>query len=226
MPIQELIENNLAEIIPGNAKAIQGEGLKREIGVWGIFINVVNNTIGSGIFLLPAIVSGVLGNASIIAYITCGFLFLLVMLCYAEISSQVTCSGGSYAYIEKAFGPYAGFISNTLFWVGVGVFVTAALVNGFADILSVAFPVFRIAFYRALLFLVLIGFSAYINIRGVKQGMKLIKLVTLIKMAPLFLLVILGFWGSKLSNLRLDHLPSFKNLGEVSLILFFAFAGV
>ena len=225
MPIQELIENNLAEIIPGNAKAIQGEGLKREIGVWGIFINVVNNTIGSGIFLLPAIVAGVLGNASRIAYITCGFLFLLVMLCYAEISSQVTCSGGSYAYIEKAFGPYAGFISNTLFWVGVGVFVTAALVNGFADILSVAFPVFRIAFYRALLFLVLIGFSAYINIRGVKQGMKLIKLVTLIKMAPLFLLVILGFWGSKLSNLRLDHLPSFKNLGEVSLILFFAFAG-
>ncbi len=201
------------------------EGLKREIGVWGVFINVINNTVGSGIFLLPAIIAGALGNTSIFAYIACGLLFLLVMLCYAEISNQVTCSGGSYAYIEKAFGPYAGFISNTLFWVGVGVFVTAALVNGVADILSVAFPVFKIPFYRVLLFAILIGFSAYINIRGVKQGMTVIKIVTIIKMVPLFLLVVLGFWGSKLSNLRIDHLPSFKNLGEVSLILFFAFAG-
>jgi len=208
-----------------HASSCQGERLKREIGVWGIFINVINNTIGSGIFLLPAIVAGVLGNASIVAYIACGLLFLLVMLCYAEISSQVTCSGGSYAYIEKAFGSYAGFISNTLFWFGVGVFVTAALVNGFADILSVAFPIFKIPLYRALLFIALIGFSAYINILGVKQGMKVIKIVTFIKMLPLFLLVVLGFWGSKLLNLRMDHLPTFQNLGEVSLVLFFAFAG-
>src|SRR6185437_4959673 len=133
--------------------------------------------------------------------------------------------GGSYAYIEKAFGSYAGFISNTLFWFGVGVFVTAALVNGFADILSVAFPIFKIPLYRALLFIALIGFSAYINILGVKQGMKVIKIVTFIKMLPLFLLVVLGFWGSKLLNLRMDHLPTFQNLGEVSLVLFFAFAG-
>jgi len=136
-------KDNHAEIIAANTKTIQGKGLKREIGVWGLFINVINNTIGSGIFLLPAIIAGVLGNASIIAYIACGFLFLLVMLCYAEISSQVTCSGGSYAYIEKAFGSYAGFISNTLFWFGTGIFVTAALVNGFADILSTAFPIFK-----------------------------------------------------------------------------------
>ena len=61
----------------------KSEGLKREIGVPGIFINVINNTIGSGIYLLPAVVAATLGNASIIAYVTCGLLFLLVMLCYA-----------------------------------------------------------------------------------------------------------------------------------------------
>lgn len=218
-------EDNHAEIVPRNMATVQGEGLKREIGVWGVFINVISNTIGSGIFLLPAVVAGVLGNASIIAYLACGFLFLLVMLCYAEISSQVTCSGGSYVYIERAFGPYAGFISNTLFWFGTGIFVAAALVNGYADILSVAFPIFKMPLYRALLFLALIGFSAYINVRGVKQGMKLIKTITLIKLVPLFLLIVMSFWGSKLSNLRMDHLPPFQNFGEVFLILFFAFAG-
>lgn len=201
------------------------EGLKREIGIWGIFLNVINNTIGSGIFLLPAIVAGFLGNAGILAYIACGILFLLVMLCYVEVSSQVTCSGGAYAYIEKAFGPYAGFISNTLFWFGTGVFVTAALVNGVADILSVAFPILIKPLYRVIFFIVLIGTTAYINIIGVKQGMRLVKIITLIKFIPITLLIIGGFFGAKLSNLRWDHMPSLKSLGEVTLVLFFAFAG-
>jgi len=48
----------------------KSEGLKREIGVPGIFINVINNTIGSGIYLLPAVVAATLGNASIIAYVS------------------------------------------------------------------------------------------------------------------------------------------------------------
>lgn len=102
---QKAGKSKRSKLISGNATTIQSEGLKREIGAGGVFMNVINNTIGSVIFLLPAIVAGVLANASIIAYLACGFLFLLVILCYAEISSQVTCSGGSYAYIEKAFGP-------------------------------------------------------------------------------------------------------------------------
>jgi amino acid transporter len=184
---------------------------------------VINNTIGSGIFLLPGIIAAVLGNASILAYIVCGFLFLLVMLCYAEISSQVTVSGGAYAYIEKAFGPYAGFLSNTLFWFGTGVFVMAALVNGVADILSVASPLFKIPVYRGLLFAAIIGFTAFINIRGVKQGMTIIKILTIIKSVPVLLLVILGAMETDTSNLRWEHFPSFKSLGEVSLVLFFRF---
>ena len=201
------------------------EGLKREIGIWGVFLNVINITIGSGIFLLPAIVAGFLGNASILAYIACGILFLLVMLCYAEISSQVTCSGGTYAYIEEAFGPYAGFISNAIFWFGTGVFVTAALVNGLADILSVPFPVFKVPLFRAVFFLTIIAFCAIINIRGVKQGMMLIKTITLIKLIPIFLLVVIGFWHVNTANLRMNQLPSFHDFGAVSLILFFTFAG-
>lgn len=203
----------------------KSEGLKREIGVPGIFINVINNTIGSGIYLLPAVVAATLGNASIIAYVTCGLLFLLVMLCYAEISSQVTVSGGTYAYIEEAFGAYAGFISNAVFWFGVGVFVMAALVNGLADVLSVVFPVLKNFFYRSLFFIGVFAFTSYINIRGVKQGMILIKAITFIKLIPLFLLIIAAFWGMDFSNLSWDHTPSLQDLGRVSLILFFAFAG-
>ncbi len=201
------------------------EGLRREIGMSGVFLSVINNTIGSSIFLLPAIVASIPGTASILAYIICGFLFILVMLCYAEISSQITVSGGAYAYIEIAFGRYAGFLSNTLFWFGTGVFVCAALVNGAADILSVVFPIFKLLLNRALLFAILIGIFAYINIRGVKRGILMVKLLTVIKLVPVFLLIIIGAIGTNNANLNWEHAPSFKSLGAISLIIFFAFAG-
>ena len=68
----------------------QNEGLKRELGIADVAINVINIAIASGIFLLPALIAGILGNASIIAYAVCGFMFLLVALCYAEVSSRIT----------------------------------------------------------------------------------------------------------------------------------------
>jgi APA family basic amino acid/polyamine antiporter len=165
------------------------EGLKRELGVLDVAVNVVNISIASGIFLLPAIIAGILGNMSVIAYILCGTMFLLVALCYAEVGSRITASGGAYIYIEKAFGHYAGFMANTFFWLGVGVFVSAALINGIADMLSVAFPIFTMPVYRALFFLVIVGFCGFINILGVKQGMTAIKIVTVVKLLPLLLLL-------------------------------------
>ncbi|MEO6289805.1 MAG: amino acid permease, partial [Ginsengibacter sp.] len=101
----------------------------RELGVIDIATSVVNITIGSGIFLLPGLVAAILGNPSIVAYIFCGLLYFCIMLCYAEMSSRITNSNGAYAYIEKAFGPFAGFIANNLYWF-CGVLLGAALTNG------------------------------------------------------------------------------------------------
>lgn len=199
--------------------------LRRDIGVWGIFLNVINNTVGSGIFLLPAIVAGFLGSAAVLAYVACGILFLLVMLCYAEISSQVTCSGGTYVYIEEAFGEYAGFISNVVFWFGTGIFVTAALVNALADILSGPFPVLKEPGLRAVLFFGVITLTAIVNIRGAKQGITLIKAITIIKLLPVFLLIVVGCFNINVQNLKINQLPAFKDFGAVFLILFFTFSG-
>jgi amino acid transporter len=55
---------------------VSNDGLKREIGVFDVAVNVVNISVGSGIFLLPALVAGILGTSSILAYIICGFMFL------------------------------------------------------------------------------------------------------------------------------------------------------
>jgi basic amino acid/polyamine antiporter, APA family len=206
-------------------KTTYEEGLKRELGVFDVAINVINISIASGIFLLPALIAGILGNASIIAYGLCGLMFLLVTLCYAEVGSRITTSGGAYAYIEKAFGSYFGFLANTFLWFGTGVLAAAALVNGIADMLSVPFPIFNYGLYRALLFLSIFSFLAFSNVIGVKQGMKLVKTITLIKILPLVILIIVGLLNIKTENLAWQGFPTLDKLGPASLILFFAFTG-
>ena len=140
-----------------------GEGLNRVIGVTGLAATVVNNTIGAGIYALPAIVSLQMGAAGILDYAFCGLMLVAIMLCYAEIGSKVSASGGSYIYVEKAFGPFAGFIINWLFFVGWGILGSAALMNAAADSLSGLFPVFSNPLIRALFFFILLGSMVWIK---------------------------------------------------------------
>ncbi|MAN87698.1 MAG: hypothetical protein CL555_12950 [Algoriphagus sp.] len=108
--------------------------LKRELGLMGVITNVLSISIGSGIFLLPALVYVILGPSSILAYIFCGLIFLCLGLCFGELSSRIPDTGGMYVYIQRAFGPMAGFVSNILYWLGVGVLACGALMNALADI--------------------------------------------------------------------------------------------
>ena len=200
------------------------EGLKRKIGVLGLSANIINIIIGSGIFVLPAIVAGYLGASSIIAYIFCGFLMALVMLCFAEAGSKVTNTGGPYTYIETAFGDYAGFIGG-IFAVGSNLFADAAVSNALVNIIASAYPVFENGWIRFFFLFALFYGMVYINVIGLKQGIGLVKFNTLIKLIPLVLLIVFGFKDVTLSNLYFENMPSIKTLGETSLILFFAFQG-
>ena len=200
--------------------------LKREIGATALALNAMNLTIGAGIFVLPAIVAENLGPASFIAYIICGVLVILIMLCYAEIGSKVTSSGGSYAYVEKAFGPLAGFWINTLFWFGYSILGDAAIVNAMADMLTTWFPVFSIYSVRVIFFIVVFGSLAFINVRGAKQGSQFAITATLLKLTPLLLLVLISLFSISGENLVIKTWPGITNIGETALILFFAFLGI
>ena len=201
------------------------EGLKRVIGVPGLALNIVNGTIGAGIFALPAAVGIVLGAFGVFSYIFCGIMMAAVMLCYAEIGTRVTSSGGSYAYVEAAFGNLPGYLINWLYFFGWSVLGSAALMNIIADSLARIFPSFANPLVRAFFFFVLIGFMLLINVRGAKQGIGFIKLVTIIKLLPLLGIIIFGFSQVKPGNLGWEYLPSLKTFSSASLVLFFAFAG-
>src|SRR5260221_6415162 len=112
------------------------EGLIRAIGPWALGANAVNNRVGAGIFVLPALVAGILGADAVVAYLMCGAAMALVLSCFVEIGTLVHRSGGPVAYVEEAFGPLAGFLGWVLYAAIAQMAAQAALTNGIVDTAS------------------------------------------------------------------------------------------
>lgn len=201
------------------------EGLKRVIGVPALAAAVVNLSIGCGIYVLPAVICLQLGSAGIIGYVLCALMFAVIILCYVEIGSKIKTTGGSYAYVEAAFGPFAGFIINWLFFFGWGILGDAAVINLVADSLSVMFPILLNPVIRGLFFFLLLALMVFVNIRSAEKSVRFVTLFTVIKLVPLIAIILFGFTHIQINNLTIQHLPSLKSFGDTALILFFVFAG-
>lgn len=204
---------------------IDNEGLKREIGVWGLVANSINIIVGAGIFILPVIIAERLGTGSIWAYLICGILMIFIMLCFAEVGTKITRTGGAYSYIEDAFGEYAGFLTTNIFIFGAAVMANAAVANGLANTLGYFLPFFKIQWIRVLLFGVMFGGLAYMNVRGVRKAIMIVKFNTIAKLSPLVLIAIFGWFFMTPSDTVGIYIHSVTDLGQMSLILIFAFVG-
>ena len=97
--------------------------------------------------------------------------------------------------------------------------------NLIADSLAGIFPVFAGSLVRGLLYFVLLGTMALINIRGAKDGVRFVQYVTIIKLLPLIAIVVFGISHINTGNLYWAHLPSLKTSGETVLVLVWAFGG-
>ena len=90
-------------------------GLVRAIGARQLTASIINVTVGAGIFVLPAVAAAGLGPAAPMAYIVCAVLMALIVCCVAAAGSRVSLTGGLYAYVGVAFGPFVGFIAPVVF---------------------------------------------------------------------------------------------------------------
>jgi amino acid transporter len=209
--------------VPGSSAP--AEGLRRAIGTRALAANVVNMIVGSGIFVLPATVAGILGPAAIVAYVACAIVIGLIALCFAECGSRVAASGGPYAYIEAAFGPYPGLLAGSLAYLSnfVG---SAAVATVLLAALAGFWPVLAEPVPRALAIVVLYGGFAALNFRGVEYGARFVEIATAVKLLPLVLLALGGLWYAEPDNFHGFHWPALADLGAATLALVFAFIGV
>jgi APA family basic amino acid/polyamine antiporter len=207
------------------AQPAQGESLVRVIGTLGLAAAIINITIGGGIFRLPANVAASLGPAAPLAYLVCAVAMGLIVLCIADAGSRVSLTGGPYAYVETAFGPYVGFISGVLLWM-LGTFATAAVSTVFASSLGLLVSTLAGRGMEIAILVAAFAFWSIVNLRGVTLGVRLNSIATVAKLLPLLMVAIGGAFFIDPDNLRVATMPPAADVARTSLLLIFAFAGI
>ena len=135
---------------PMTVSASADAQLVRALGTRQLTLSIINVTIASSIFLMPATVAERLGPAAPIAYLVCAVLMTLITLCFAAAGSRVSLTGGLYAYIDTAFGGFAGFLGGYLYSVTACLSV-ASVAAAFAGTAAVLWPPFAGRGVRAVL---------------------------------------------------------------------------
>jgi amino acid transporter len=198
--------------------------LRRDIKMFGAAFLVLNAMIGSGIFALPGKVAVNAGLMSPWLFLIVGFLFLAVVLTFAELSSYYDHSGGPVIYATQAFGPLAGFSTG---WVLFISRMTAFAANAgiMATYLGSLWDWFDGGIGRMLVITIVIVGLTYANVLGVKDGVRTMGVFTVLKVLPLLLLVVLGLQHVTSATLIPTGSLFFEGVGSTSLLLIYAYVG-
>src|SRR3954464_6840853 len=145
-----------------SAEAVDHQ-LIRAIGVPGLTANIVNSTIGAGIFVLPALVAKNLGAAAPLAFVACAVAMVLFVTCFAIAGSRVSLTGGLYAYVEVAFGRYVGFVAGILYCL-TAIAAVAGVVNVFVNSIAGIVPLLGQPVLRIVAMVLVYGTLVLINV--------------------------------------------------------------
>src|SRR6266478_8886928 len=199
--------------------------LVRAIGVPGLTANIVNSTIGAGIFVLPALVAKGLGSAAPVAFVCCAVAMVLFVTCFAIAGSRVSLTGGLYGYVEVAFGRYVGFLAGILYFL-TALGAVAGVVNVLANSVALVVPFFGGPVMRVIVMFAVYRVLVFINIRGVREGAGAVTVITVAKLLPLLLFIGVGIFFINPQNLSWPGWPGSKALGDSVILLIFAFVGI
>jgi amino acid transporter len=211
--------------MPAPAAPSPEASLVRALGVRQLAASIVNVTVGAGIFVLPAAVAAGLGAAAPAAYLVCAAAMALVVTSFALAGSRVSLTGGIYAYVEVAFGPFVGFLAGVLQWLMLWL-TAASLLSAFADQLGLLVPGAGAGLVRAAIMVATVALLAFVNVRGVAIGARVIEGAVVAKLLPLAVFLAVGVFYVQPAALAWPGWPPAEKLGETVLLLIFAFVGI
>lgn len=198
--------------------------LIRAIGYLGIAVLALNSVIGGGIFGLPARVVERAGLASPWLFLIVGLLVITIVLTFAELASYFRESGGPVLFTTKAFGPFIGFGTGWIYYIS-RIAAFAANSNLLADYLgSLWSPVASGAGRMALITVVCAGLT-WANYIGVRDGVRTLSVLTVLKLTPIIVLILVGLPYVSADTVVPAEMPVIDDLGGTVLLMIFAFVG-
>ena len=178
------------------------------IGFWQCWAFSVGTMIGSGIFMMPAVLAPY-GGISFGGWLLTATGSIMIALVIGRLAGRTTRSGGISVYVEDAVGGLPSFLVTWLYWIGcwtsnaglaiafVGYFIVLAPAVG-AD------PIYQIGVALAAMWALTL-----VNLRGAKDAGFVQLLLTVLKLTPLALIAGLAIFSGKAENL-----PEFNPTGE------------
>ncbi|MGY8985837.1 MAG: APC family permease [Sphingomonadales bacterium] len=204
--------------------SLEKKHLKRDITGLGATLLVLNGVIGVGIFALPAKAALATGYFAPWLFPLFGVLMLTVVLTFAELASYFKKTGGPVVYAQKAFGPMLGFQTGWLLYLG-RLTAFAANLNLLIQYSEVLIPSIAIGITKDILILGFCLLLVFVNVVGVKKAIKMVNLVTIVKLSPIILLILMTLPYVVPMTYIASELPTFSDVESVALLLLYAFVG-
>jgi len=185
--------------------------LRRELSLFDMTMIAIGSSIGSGIFLTPALIAKALPSPIWILgiWILGGITTMCGALTYAELGGMMPRAGGVYVFLSEAYGGLVGFLYGWAYFLVVNTGALAALALAFSTYLGFFFPF--AGEHTTLVGIIGILLVTAINVLGVKAGGVFSDLFTVLKITGIAVLIVVGLgWGSSSTtdfSIPLGHLP-------------------
>ncbi|GAB3504363.1 APC family permease [Spirosoma knui] len=205
-------------------KLLPQTSLVRGIRRFDFIALIINITIGAGILGLPSKIYALVGTYSLLAYGVSAAVVTLIILCFAEVSSRFSGTGGPYLYARVAFGPLVGFEVGWLFWLS-RVASFASICNLFVSYAAFFWPELVGGWGRIGVITALVTGLAAINWVGVQRSARVNNLFTISKLLVVTLFTIVGLFFVDRQAFTFPALPDYSPFSQAVLLLIFTFSG-
>ncbi|MDR2661136.1 MAG: amino acid permease [Lactobacillaceae bacterium] len=206
--------------------------LKKEIGIFGALSSIIGTVIGAGVFFKIASMAERTGSANlvIIAWILAAIFTIAGGLTIAELGTMFPQTGGGVKYLEHGYGKIWGFLFG---WIQIIVYYPANIA-ALAIIWATQFTnLFQIKQGQNLIWIAILVFITILGINSLsaKFASNTHTLFTVLKLIPIFLIVIVGLFTKSEVHFQLFPLVAGKDInpfigvGGAMVSAMFAFDG-
>jgi APA family basic amino acid/polyamine antiporter len=213
------------------------EKFKRTLGPIGLIIMGIGAIVGAGIFIITGVASATSGPALVLSFIIAGLACGLIALCYAEMASMITVTGGIYTYTYITMGEIWAWMIG---WTGILQYIIAAsavaigwasYTNGFLSSMGIILP--EIVTSSPLTGSGLINFPAFlivilltgVLILGAKESAKVNGIIVFIKLAVIALFIFIGAQFINPANYQPFAPNGWSGVLTGAAMVFFAYVG-